>query len=59
MKEDATEYLEEDQLKTLIKRYSEFINFPIFLQETKTEEIEVPLSLSRSLHFRCYSPAQS
>ncbi|KAJ1485850.1 Hsp90, partial [Baffinella frigidus] len=31
VKEDATEYLEEDQLKTLIKRYSEFINFPIFL----------------------------
>merc|ERR1711966_319231 len=41
-KEDATEYLEEDQLRTLIKRYSEFINFPIYLQVTKTEEIEVP-----------------
>jgi hypothetical protein len=34
---------------TLIKRYSEFINFPIFLQETKTEEIEVPICLSRAL----------
>jgi heat shock protein 90kDa beta len=42
VKEDATEYLEEDQLKSLIKRYSEFINFPIYLQTTKTEEIEVP-----------------
>jgi len=42
VKEDATEFLEEDQLKTLIKRYSEFINFPIYLQTTKTEEIEVP-----------------
>ena len=42
VKEDATEFLEEDQLKTLIKRYSEFINFPIYLQITKTEEIEVP-----------------
>jgi len=42
VKEDATEYLEEDQLRTLIKRYSEFINFPIYLQVTKTEEIEVP-----------------
>jgi len=42
VKEDATEYLEEDQLRTLIKRYSEFINFPIYLQTTKTEEIEVP-----------------
>lgn len=42
VKEDATEFLEEDQLKTLIKRYSEFINFPIYLETTKTEEIEVP-----------------
>jgi heat shock protein beta len=42
VKEDATEFLEEDQLKTLIKRYSEFINFPIYLQITKTEEVEVP-----------------
>jgi len=42
VKEDATEFLEEDQLKTLIKRYSEFINFPIYLQTTKTEEVEVP-----------------
>jgi len=42
VKEDATEFLEEDQLRTLIKRYSEFINFPIYLQVTKEEEIEVP-----------------
>merc|ERR1711906_5890 len=42
VKEDATEFLEEDQLKTLIKRYSDFINFPIYLETTKTEEIEVP-----------------
>eukprot|EP00960_Hanusia_phi_P062944 765308-Hanusia_phi.AAC.9 len=42
VKEDATEFLEEDQLRTLIKRYSEFINFPIYLQTTKTEEVEVP-----------------
>lgn len=42
VKEDATEFLETDQIKTLIKRYSEFINFPIFLKVTKEEEIEVP-----------------
>jgi heat shock protein beta len=28
-------YLEESTLRNLIKRYSEFINFPIFLQTTK------------------------
>ncbi len=43
VKEDATEFLEEDQLRSLIKRYSEFINFPIYLQVTKEEEIEVRL----------------
>jgi heat shock protein beta len=42
VKEDATEFLETDQIKTLIKRYSEFINFPIYLKVTKEEEIEVP-----------------
>jgi heat shock protein 90kDa beta len=42
VKEDATEFLETDQIKTLIKRYSEFINFPIFLKVTKEEEVEVP-----------------
>jgi len=42
VKEDATEFLETDQIKTLIKRYSEFINFPIYLKVTKEEEVEVP-----------------
>ena len=28
-------YLEESTLRNLIKRYSEFINFPIFLHTTK------------------------
>ena len=42
VKEDATEFLVTDQIKTLIKRYSEFINFPIYLKVTSEEEIEVP-----------------
>ena len=42
VKEDSTEFLETDQIKTLIKRYSEFINFPIFLKVTHEEEVEVP-----------------
>ena len=42
LKEDCLEFLDEERRKGLIKRYSEFINFPIYLQITKTEEVEVP-----------------
>merc|ERR1719502_2104794 len=41
LKEDCLEFLEDDRLKTLVKRYSEFVNFPIYLQVEKTEEEEV------------------
>ncbi|CAG8462499.1 11805_t:CDS:10 [Ambispora leptoticha] len=41
IKEDASEFLEEKTLNELIKKYSEFINFPIYLWSTKEEEIEV------------------
>ena len=40
--EDCLEFLEEERLKGLIRRYSEFINFPIYLFTTKEEEEEVP-----------------
>jgi heat shock protein 90kDa beta len=32
LKEDAVEYASEETLKKLIKKYSEFITFPIYLQ---------------------------
>ena len=35
------EYLSEDKLKELVQRYSEFINFPILMLETRTESKEV------------------
>merc|ERR1719316_357519 len=43
LKEDCLEFLEEERLKGLIKRYSEFINFPIYLYTTKKEEEEDPV----------------
>jgi len=41
MKKDQVDFLEEKKLKDLVKKHSEFIGFPIFLQTTKTEEKEV------------------
>ena len=42
MKEDAGEYLEFSKMEELLKRYSEFIEFPIKLFKEKTEYKKVP-----------------
>uniref|UniRef100_A0A1B0FR71 Heat shock protein 83 n=1 Tax=Glossina morsitans morsitans TaxID=37546 RepID=A0A1B0FR71_GLOMM len=41
LKEEAQDFLEEDTLRELIRKYSQFINFPITLWSSKTIEEEV------------------
>ena len=41
LKDSCLEYLQQDKLRQLVQRYSEFINFPIYLQEERTVEKEV------------------
>ncbi|KAF3446793.1 hypothetical protein FNV43_RR11973 [Rhamnella rubrinervis] len=42
LRDEAGEYLEESKLKDLVKKYSEFINFPIYLWASKEVDVEVP-----------------
>lgn len=41
LQESCQEYLQEDKLRGLVQRYSEFINFPILMLTTRTKEKEV------------------
>jgi len=43
LKDDASEYLEPKRLRELVHKYSEFINFPIYLYESHIEERQVPV----------------
>merc|ERR1712083_1179578 len=41
LKEEAYDFLEQDTVRDLIKKYSQFINFNIYLWSAKTETVEV------------------
>jgi len=43
LKEEAHEFLEATSIKDLVKKYSQFINFNIYLWTSKTEEVEEPI----------------
>ncbi|EYC44140.1 hypothetical protein Y032_0471g2056 [Ancylostoma ceylanicum] len=43
MKEEAMDFLEPDTLKNLVHKYSQFINFNIYLWQSKTEMVEEPV----------------
>jgi molecular chaperone HtpG len=42
IKEDMLEYCEESRIKEIIKKHSEFINFPIYLEVEREKPEEVP-----------------
>lgn len=41
LKEGEEEYADQDRLKALVSRYSEFIDFPIYLQTTTEKDVPV------------------
>lgn len=43
MKEEARDFLEPSTIKDLVKKYSQFINFNIYLWSSKTETVEEPI----------------
>nr|WEL12804.1 heat shock protein 90 B [Halisarca dujardinii] len=43
MKEDVKEYLDVGKVRELIMKYSQFINFPIYVWESRDEEFEEPI----------------
>lgn len=43
LKEEAMDNLEINTLRNLVKKYSQFINFPIYLWSSKTETVDEPI----------------
>ncbi|XP_047242339.1 endoplasmin [Girardinichthys multiradiatus] len=43
LKEEASDFLELETIKNLVKKYSQFINFPIYVWASKTETVEEPI----------------
>ena len=50
LKEEAQDFVNEDTLKDLVKKYSQFINFPIYLWESK---VHVLTYICTYLHVCC------
>ncbi|XP_060528887.1 endoplasmin [Cylas formicarius] len=43
LKPEARDFLEHDTIRKLVKKYSQFINFPIYLWTSRSETVEEPL----------------
>lgn len=48
LKEDALEFLSHKKVSKIVKRYSEFIDFPIYINNKKEVEEEVPIETPES-----------
>ncbi|KAJ8752036.1 hypothetical protein K2173_001062 [Erythroxylum novogranatense] len=48
LRDEAREYLKQSKLKDLVKKYSKFINFPIYLCASKEDDVEVPTDEDKS-----------
>ncbi|KAG0343807.1 hypothetical protein BG004_004980 [Podila humilis] len=42
LKDDQDQYLQDTRIKELVTKYSEFINFPIYLRSEKTKTVDPP-----------------
>merc|ERR1719461_2075375 len=42
LKEDASEFLDNNELERVVKRYSQFLQYPIKLWSSRTETVELP-----------------
>lgn len=45
LKEEASDYLELETIKNLVKKYSQFINFPIYVWASKVTTLSFPSTL--------------
>lgn len=43
LKPEAKDFLEHETIRNLVKKYSQFINFPIYLWSSHTEQIDEPV----------------
>ena len=41
MKDDSTEYVDEHRIRDIVKKHSQFVNYPIELFTVKTQEVEL------------------
>lgn len=43
LKPEAKDFLEHDTVRNLVKKYSQFINFPIYMWTSHTEQVDEPI----------------
>ena len=52
LKDDAVEFVEQEKIKNLVKKYSEFINYPIKLYLSRDEKVQVPVDTPDNSGFK-------